>query len=108
MTCNAPSCSISHLQGPFDRCEPEIFLNGMQLSADDHGLLTGPTLSAGALSADAWLLFASRFVRLFAYGFLSVVLALYLAELGFSGARIGLLLALRKLGSLAGACLSRR
>ncbi len=63
--------------------------------------MTGPNSSAGALSADGLLLFASRSVRLFAYGFLSVVLALYLSELGFSGARIGLLLSLTLLGDIA-------
>jgi MFS family permease len=55
----------------------------------------------GALTTDGWLLFASRFVRLFAYGFLSVVLALYLSELGFSGTRIGLLLSLTLFGDIA-------
>lgn len=37
------------------------------------------------------LLFTARSVRLFAYGALSVVLALYLSELALSGAQIGLL-----------------
>jgi MFS family permease len=50
------------------------------------------------LSRDGWLLFATRATRLFAYGLLSVILVLYLAELGFSPARIGLLLALTLLG----------
>ncbi len=50
---------------------------------------------------DGWLLFTSRFVRLFAYGFLSVILAVYLSELGFSGARIGLLLSLTLFGDIA-------
>ncbi len=50
---------------------------------------------------DARLLFASRFARLFAYGFLSVVLALYLSDLGFSEARIGLLLSLTLFGDIA-------
>jgi MFS family permease len=40
---------------------------------------------------DVVLLFSARTVRLFAYGALSVVLALYLHELGLSGAEIGLL-----------------
>jgi len=47
---------------------------------------------------DVPLLFASRAVRLFAYGFLSVVLVLYLAEAGLSEARIGLLLSLTLAG----------
>ena len=47
---------------------------------------------------DITTLFATRITRLFAYGFLSVVLVLYLAALGFSDARIGLLLTLTLLG----------
>ncbi|HEX7489434.1 MAG TPA: MFS transporter, partial [Anaeromyxobacteraceae bacterium] len=47
---------------------------------------------------DVPLLFASRSVRLFAYGFLSVVLVLYLAEAGLSESRIGLLLSLTLAG----------
>lgn len=44
------------------------------------------------LSRDGRLLFGTRIIRLFAYGFLSVVLALYLAQLGFSNGQIGWLL----------------
>jgi MFS family permease len=44
------------------------------------------------LTTDGRLLFATRFVRLFAYGALSVVLVLYLVGLGFSEADTGLLL----------------
>jgi MFS family permease len=55
----------------------------------------------GSMTTDVWLFFVSRFVRLFAYGFLSVVLALYLSELGFSGTRIGLLLSLTLFGDIA-------
>ena len=40
---------------------------------------------------DTALLFATRITRLFAYGLLSVVFSLYLAEIGFSEAQIGLL-----------------
>jgi len=40
---------------------------------------------------DIVLLFATRIIRLFCYGFLSVVLALYLAETGFAETQIGLL-----------------
>jgi MFS family permease len=47
---------------------------------------------------DRALLFGARFVRLFAYGLLSVVLVLYLAALGLSEERIGLLLSLTLLG----------
>ncbi|MBA2447233.1 MAG: MFS transporter [Chloroflexi bacterium] len=41
------------------------------------------------LSPDGWLLFATCGVRLFAYGFLSVVLGLYLASLGMDAGAIG-------------------
>jgi MFS family permease len=44
------------------------------------------------LTGDAWLLFATRFIRLFAYGALSVVLVLYLVSLGLSESQTGLLL----------------
>ena len=40
---------------------------------------------------DVALLFATRIIRLFCYGFLSVVLALYLAEAGLREQQIGLL-----------------
>ncbi len=50
---------------------------------------------------DVRLLFVTRFVRMFAYGFLSVLLALYLAKLGLSDARIGLLLTLTLTGDIA-------
>ena len=38
--------------------------------------------SLRALPADGRLLFVTRIARLFAYGFLSVVLALYLVQVG--------------------------
>ena len=50
---------------------------------------------------DVRLLFITRFVRMFAYGFLSVLLALYLAQLGFSEAKIGLLLTMTLAGDIA-------
>jgi MFS family permease len=52
----------------------------------------------GALSADGRLLFATRLTRLFAYGFLAVVLVLYLAQAGLSETSIGLLLTLTLIG----------
>ncbi|MBN8627432.1 MAG: MFS transporter [Planctomycetes bacterium] len=51
-----------------------------------------------SLTPDGRLLFLTRSLRLFAYGFLSVVLALYLAAIGLSDADIGLLLSLTLLG----------
>ncbi len=50
---------------------------------------------------DGRLLFVTRAVRLFAYGLISVVLVLYLAELHLSDARIGTLLSLTLLGDTA-------
>lgn len=53
------------------------------------------------LDRDGRLLFFTRATRLFAYGLISVIFVLYLAELGFSEARIGLLLTLTLLGDTA-------
>jgi MFS family permease len=50
---------------------------------------------------DLRLLFATRSLRMFAYGFLSVVLVLYLTAQGLSEQRIGLLLTLALLGDTA-------
>lgn len=47
---------------------------------------------------DVVLLFATRLIRLFAYGFLSVILTLYLVEVGLSVPEIGLLLTLTLFG----------
>jgi MFS family permease len=66
------------------------------------GALQLPELAAlRALSADGRLLLATRLVRLFAFGFLAVVLALYLAALGLREAEIGLLLTLTLAGDAA-------
>ena len=46
------------------------------------------------------MLFVTRFMRMFAYGFLSILLALYLAQLGLSDAKIGLLLSLTLVGDI--------
>jgi MFS family permease len=50
------------------------------------------------LTWDGWLLFATRFIRLFAYGSVSVVLVFYLVGAGLSEPRIGTLLALTLAG----------
>jgi MFS family permease len=54
-----------------------------------------------AVRADVVRLFATRALRLFAYGALSVVLVFHLTALGFSAASIGLLLTLTLLGDTA-------
>jgi len=54
--------------------------------------------SLKSLTPDGRLLFGTRIIRLFAYGFLSVVLALYLASVGLNDQQIGLLLAATLVG----------
>jgi MFS family permease len=53
-----------------------------------------------SLFRDGRLLFTTRILRLFAYGFLSVILALYLAQAGLSLKSIGLLLTLTLVGDM--------
>ncbi|MGD0263614.1 MAG: MFS transporter [Candidatus Methylomirabilota bacterium] len=53
------------------------------------------------LHRDGYVLFAARVARMFGYGFLAVILALYLAAVGLDGARIGLLLTLTLVGDTA-------
>jgi MFS family permease len=67
-------------------------LNAKQLS---------PNVTFAKLPADGYLLFGTRVIRMFAYGFLSVVLVLYLAQLGLSEGLIGLVLSLTLIGDAA-------
>lgn len=53
------------------------------------------------LSADGRILFATRIARMFGYGFLAVILVLYLTALGFDGFHVGLLLTLTLVGDTA-------
>src|SRR5512137_170835 len=50
------------------------------------------------VSRDVRILFTTRIVRLFCYGFLSIILALYLAQAGLSEKQIGLLFTLTLAG----------
>ena len=50
---------------------------------------------------DTKLLCLQRFVRLFAYGSTTLILALFLASIGISDARIGLFMTLTLLGDVA-------
>ena len=50
------------------------------------------------MTRDAWLLFGTRFVRLFAYGSLSVVLVFYLISIGLDERETGVLLSLTLAG----------
>ena len=56
------------------------------------------TRSMKVLTRDAYLLFLSRFVRLFAYGSLSIVLVFYLVGLGLPEGQVGILLTLTLVG----------
>src|SRR3984893_4374372 len=63
--------------------------------------MTTAALIPGALKVltrDGYLLFLTRFLRLFAYGSLSVVLVFYLVSLGLNESQTGLLLTLTLLG----------
>ena len=53
-----------------------------------------------SLTRDGWVLFLTRFVRLFAYGSLSVILVFYLVGLGLTTAQTGLLLTLTLAGDI--------
>jgi MFS family permease len=50
------------------------------------------------LTHDGWLLFVTRFTRLFAYGALSVILVLYLTSLGLTEPQTGIILTLTLVG----------
>jgi len=49
-------------------------------------------------SQDVYILMLTKVIRLFAFGFLAVMLVLYLAELGYSISKIGLLFSLTLIG----------
>ncbi len=53
-----------------------------------------------SLTSDGWLLFSTRVVRLFAYGSVSVVLFLYLKQVGLNEDEIGILFSLTLIGDL--------
>jgi MFS family permease len=52
------------------------------------------------LTRDGWILFLTRFLRLFAYGSLSVILVFYLIGLGLTEPQVGLLLTLTLAGDM--------
>src|SRR5260221_14441388 len=63
-----------------------------------HVALNGGARQHQHLTRDGALLFLARFVRLFSYGALSVVLVFYLTGLGLSESQTGILLTLTLLG----------
>lgn len=66
-----------------------------------RSLLVNGKGMTGKLTRDGWLLFATRCWRMFAYGLLSVVLVLYLIEVGLKEWEVGLLLTLTLAGDTA-------
>src|SRR5712691_1565750 len=62
-------------------------------------LSVGGRFSLAWLSADGQRLLLTRLLRTFAYGFLGVVLALYLEQLGLDGVQIGFVLTAAVAGS---------
>jgi MFS family permease len=71
------------------------FLRTTRWLANEFGLATMQT--AGT---DVYILILARFVRLFAYGAVALILALYFQELGFSDEQIGLFMTLTLLGDV--------
>lgn len=57
-------------------------------------------LALRTLTSDGWLLFRTRFARLFAYGSLSVILVFFLIGLGLTEAQTGLVLTLTLAGDI--------
>jgi MFS family permease len=78
-------------------CFSNVSLSSIQWRPELR-LTTGMPNTLQLLTRDGWLLFATRFIRLFAYGSLSVVLVFYLTGLGLTESRIGLLLSLTLVG----------
>jgi MFS family permease len=70
----------------------------MTMSSDPAGDPGASGPPAAELTADIRLLFTTRMVRLFAYGLLSIVLVLYLASIGLTLRKIGVLLTLTLIG----------
>jgi hypothetical protein len=63
--------------------------------------LNNPLTAHSKPSSDIGLLFTTRIIRLFCYGFLSVILALYLVQVGLNEKQIGLLFTLTLAGDAA-------
>src|SRR3954470_22640156 len=64
----------------------------------DDALDVGLVASLRGLDRDGRLLFLTRVLRMFGYGFLAVVLVLYLVELGLDALTIGIILTLTLIG----------
>ena len=67
----------------------------------DGAIDAGLVASLRGLDRNGRLLFATRVLRMFGYGFLAVVLVLYLVAMGLDAGQIGILLTLTLLGDTA-------
>src|SRR4051794_37785507 len=80
---------------PPNRSSESRCVSAMAAESERHPVRNHPS-SGGhgqgwlpVLTSDGWLLFATCAIRTFAYGFVSVILGLYLASLGYDTATIG-------------------
>jgi MFS family permease len=71
------------------------FIEILRWLADELGLKT-----MRSARKDVYILILARYLRLFAYGAVALILALYFEELGFSDAQIGLFMTLTLLGDV--------
>src|SRR5579859_4472275 len=74
---------------------------GSELSRASGAILPLIPETLRTLTRDGWLLFLTRFTRLFAYGLISVILVFYLVGIGLSDSQTGLLLTLTLVGDTA-------
>lgn len=68
------------------------------VNADENDARIAPVAPLPLFSKDAEILIACKCVRMFGFGFLSVMLALYLSKLTFTAEKIGLMFTLTLLG----------
>src|SRR5258708_17863095 len=68
------------------------------MTDDEQASMRSSTRQSEFLTKDVSLLFATRFIRLFAYGSVSVVLVFYLTGLGLSTSQTGVLFTLTLIG----------
>src|SRR2546430_17322240 len=90
--------------------QPPRGLTARRAERSSDRLMTRTAIGLGAahtrptvlrvLTPDGWLLFLTRFTRLFAYGALAVVLVFYLTSLGLSTSQTGMLLTLTLAGDI--------
>ena len=78
-----------------------LVIHGEYLNWFNMLLQLPETQALQSLTHDGRLLFSTRSIRLFAFGLVSVILVLYLTQLGFSESEVGVLLSLTLAGDAA-------